>query len=115
MVKLIRRKRMNSIIANLAEVQDALTAEANAGATRAQAILAEHRHDGHAEIRVEAVRQRRLDRIDRFVVLDDTNGLSAAMTIEFGRKGNTQDKRGNQVTPMKAVAPLRKAFGIEVD
>ena len=50
-------------------------------------------------------------KIDSYVVLNDTRGLQAAMTIEFGRKGGNLDRNGKRVTPSKAVAPLRKALG----
>lgn len=69
------------------EVQDRLQLEAELGAFRAEANLAIARskpgydiRGGHSSIKVER------GRIDRYVVLDDTRGLGAAMTIEYGRK-----------------------------
>ena len=73
-------------------------------AARARAILASHRHDGHAKIDTAD------GRVDKYVVLDDTRGLSAAMSIEFGRGPGTTNPRGE----MNPVAPLRTAASIPV-
>lgn len=75
----------------------------------AEAILARHKHDGHAEITVER------GSIDRYISLNDDRGLGAAMTIEFGRKGDTVFRKGplkgQPVPAMEPVAPLRLAIG----
>lgn len=50
--------------------------------------LREHRAEGHSFIETEK------GRIDRWVILNDTRGLSAAMSMEYGRAPDDQGKGG---------------------
>lgn len=78
-------RSINSDVARVREVQDKLDQVAQRIADRASALLAQHRHEGHARI----VSSR--GRVDRFVSLDDERGYPAAAAIEFGhlRKDGT--------------------------
>lgn len=76
-------------------------------AKKARRVLARHKHDGHARIVTGADS----NGVDRFVALDDTRGLMAAKSIEFGRRGDTIDVNGKPVSAMDPVAPLRIALG----
>lgn len=66
-------------------------------AQKASQVLANHRDQGHSKIVVDQ------GDIDSYVVLDDTRGLGAALSIEFGH----EDKNGNYIP---GPAPLHKAF-----
>ena len=74
-------------------------------AARARAVLAASRYEGDARITTED------GDIDKYVTLDDTAGLGAAMSIEFGRGPDTTSPWG----PMEPVAPLRIAASIPVN
>lgn len=114
MAKVFRRaagRAVDEIIANCAPVQDALSRVARARGARAEAILSESRDTGASRITVESgLSDVNYGHIDRFVVLDDTAGQDAAMSIEFGRKPGENGKGG-----MKPVAPLRRAFDLTGD
>lgn len=89
---------------------------ANALGREASAILARHHHQGHAEIKVEPgssakKAKRKYVDIERVVVLSDTRGFGAAMTIEFGM-GPGIDDEGYFYPGTEAVAPLRRAAGL---
>lgn len=105
---------LEKVIAIHDDVQDELERQSTAGGARAEGHLRAHEYEGHSRISVERVPSELwYSDIDRMVVLDDTRGLKAAMSIEFGRKGG---RAGSQViTRMRGIAPLRKAFGLEVD
>ena len=66
--------------AKLPGVRRTLNVTAHAGAARAEAILAAHRHQGHSRITVTR------GGLDYFVNLDDTRGQRAAAAIEYGRR-----------------------------
>lgn len=70
---------------------------------RAEAILAEHHHDGDAEILVEE-----LNEVDMAVVLSDERGQLAALSIEFGRDPY-ETKDGKQVGGMEGLFILHQA------
>lgn len=101
---------LEKTIALTLEAQLGVSAATDKVADRAKRILAAHEHDGHAEILVED------GKVDSYVVLSDDRGLGAAMTIEYGRKGDTEyrsgPRKGQPVAPMDAVAPLRLAVGM---
>lgn len=64
-------------------------------AVRAEALLLEHRQEGHASIDVEK------GKVDRYVVLNDERGQKAALSIEYGRAAyevEREDKNGNKWT-----------------
>lgn len=88
--------KVTKVAAYTQESQDGLDVHQEIIANRARAILAAHRHDGHSKITSET------HRLDRYVVLDDTAGLMAALSIEYGTKNAA------------AVAPLRQAAGIPI-
>lgn len=73
---------------------------------RASIILGMHKHDGHAEINVETG-----DHSDAYVYLDDSKGQGAALAIEFGHM-HAGWERGEKVTMVRGVAPLRGAIGL---
>jgi len=76
----------------------------------AQSILSSHRDEGHARIGVERIDEGPYPGLDWHIYLDDTQGLSAAMTIEKGRKANSEGKGR-----MRPVAPLARAVGLPVE
>ena len=78
--------KLTKLIAHHVDVQDGLSDQQEQMAARARAVLAAHRHDGHAQITTES------GIIDKYVSLDDTRGLGAAMSIEFGRGPGTTSK-----------------------
>lgn len=94
-VKLLPSKRFNKTIAHLPGVIGAVSTKAEEGAVRAKAVLAGHRHAGHAKITVTH------GTVDSFVNLVDesppSEGGPAAAAIEFGRlkgdRGVTQGVR----------------------
>lgn len=71
----------DDIVAHLPGVRAEVRATANKGAAKAEAVLAAHRYEGHAQITVTT------GSLDAFVNLDDTRGDHAAGAIEFGRSG----------------------------
>lgn len=79
-------------------------------ASIARATLATHKHDGHAQIETSRAV------FNHFVTLNDDRGMGAAMTIEYGRAGDTRFRsgplKGEPVPPMEPVAPLRTAMGL---
>ena len=74
-------------LAHFGPVQDELEDRVRAMAVQARAELAQHRHEGHAQIEVEK------GDIDRYLILSDERGLRAAMSIEYGR-GPDDDGKG---------------------
>ncbi len=68
-------------IAHQEDVQMDLDKRGRQMGAKAEWLLAGHRHEGHARIEVE------VGDIDRHIILDDSRGLAAAMSIEYGRKG----------------------------
>lgn len=84
-VNLLPSKAFNTVVAHLPGVIGSVSAKADEGAARAKAILARHRHAGHAKITVTH------GTVDSFVNLVDESGPEeggpAAAAIEFGRSG----------------------------
>lgn len=72
---------IQELIAHQQDVQNDLSKRAKVMGTKAEWLLAGHRAEGHARIMVEE------GDIDRHIILDDTRGVLAAMSIEYGRKG----------------------------
>lgn len=102
--------KLERLIAMHSDVQDAMDEHATFRGHVAAGLLEMNRFQDHSQISVERVPDELgFADMDRMVVLDDTRGLKAAMTIEFGRK-----KTGTNAG-MRGIAPLRKAFGLEVD
>lgn len=101
---------LEEVVARHVVTQDALSTKAGSVERKASAVLAASRYSGDAKIRGAH------GDIDYYVVLDDTDGLSAALTIEYGRTGHTLYKKGPRkgepVPAANAVAPLRLAMGM---
>lgn len=72
----------DEFFAKLPGVRAELRSTAQAGGSRAEAILAAHRAQGHSRITVNPG-----TKLDWFVSLDDTRGDRAAAAIEYGRSG----------------------------
>ena len=87
----------DEIVAHLPGVIAAVRDTAQEGGRRAEALLAAHHVEGHAQITVTS------GAVDSFVNLDDTRGQHAAAAIEFGRSGGP---RG----PSQGINVLRRAF-----
>ncbi|MFI5861813.1 DUF5403 family protein [Streptomyces sp. NPDC051546] len=75
----VGRLKLEKYIATLPGVQDALDEARFEIAARAEALLLQHRQEGHASIDVED------GAVDKYVVLDDERGKKAALSIEYGR------------------------------
>lgn len=96
--------KLEKLIGKHDDVQDRLDQVAGHIARRARGVLAAHRHKGHAEIE-GPYKGSKLP--DRYIVLSDERGQSAAMSIEFGR-GPRFSGDGNMLDPgAPPVAPLR--------
>jgi hypothetical protein len=91
-------EQMNHLICRIAGVRAAVKAKVNEGGARAEAVLARHKHRGHARIVAQFVS------VDGFVSLDDTRGQRAAAAIEYGRSGG----RGGAT---QGIGALAAAFG----
>ena len=100
----INGRKLTRHIAGMPGVQYEIGRRTRHMAQHADAILAEHKHDGHS--RIEVARGRK--RIDRYIILSDTRGLGAAMSIERGRKEDTKSPWG----PMEGIYPLARATGL---
>ncbi|WP_405978861.1 DUF5403 family protein [Streptomyces sp. NBC_00158] len=72
-------KKLEEFIARMPGVQRSLDEARFEVAARAEALLLQHRQEGHASIDVED------GRIDKYVILDDERGKDAALSIEYGR------------------------------
>lgn len=95
--------KVTKVAAYARETQRRMDDVTTAHAMRAGAILAEHRHDDHSYIEVER------GKTDRYIILNDERGLSAAMSIEYGR----ELPGGGRTTPVGA---LREGvMGLSVD
>lgn len=82
-------RKLTKVIAANDGVQAELEARAFQIGIRAEQELVNHRQDGDARIDVEKGQE-----TDYFVVLDDTRGLDAALSIEFGRSGYLDPETG---------------------
>lgn len=104
-------RNIDSTIAHTKEAQAGLRKETLDLADRARGIMSDHRYAGHAKITTggpgQAERAEEYPDIDHLVILDDEDGLKAAMTMEFGRKNGPDGKGG-----MRPIAPLRTAAGL---
>lgn len=97
MVELISNQAMNNKISHLPGVKAAVLEKAKQGAAKAEAVLTEHRHQGHSRITVTR------GSVDAWVSLDDTRGQRAAAAIEYGRSGG----RGG---PTRGINAIGSAF-----
>lgn len=91
------------------DVQQRMDEVAHHVRQRAVRILAQHEDQGHAFIEPVSSGTKLPD---RYIVLNDTRGMAAAMTIEFGR-GPSYSDQGALIHPgHDPVAPLRRAAQI---
>lgn len=101
--------KLTKVIALHIDVQRELDLQAEKYGVRAEAILdarAQHR-TGTSRIAVES------GDVDRYVILDDTRGLRAAMTIEYGRQAHgAPDEEAPEAGAMVGLFPLHDAFGL---
>lgn len=77
----VRGMPIQELIAHTEEVQEELMMRSWEIAMRAEANLVRHKREGDAQILLMQ------GDIDHYVVLDDTRGKDAAMSMEFGRAG----------------------------
>lgn len=102
-------KKITKVIAQHEEVQRALDERMAFYAAKAEGILLHHRHSGDSRITTEK------GKVDRYVVLDDTRGLLAALSIEYGRKAQ-KDHEGNVIArATRPVWALHDAFNLRHD
>lgn len=95
----LKKSNVEEIAAHHKDTQRGLTKLSARVGGDARALLARHRDAGHARIvNLEG-------RVDRTVVLDDTRGMKAALSIEFGRKPSERDKG------MEGLFVLTRAMG----
>lgn len=102
----VKGRKLEKLIAQHEETQDALVGLAANVASRAASNLSQHRHDGHA--RIEVARDEERPDIDWNVVLTDEAGLGSAMSMEYGRPEGTTSSWG----PMRPLWILHRAAGI---
>jgi hypothetical protein len=87
MARLMSEKALNTVVARIPGVHDALGGVARRVAGAAKGRLAVHKFQGHSRITITE------GDVDWFVNLDDSRGDHAAMSIEFGHivKGKYED------------------------
>jgi hypothetical protein len=73
------KRNIERRVAKLPGVQAVLDEKRFEVAAKAEALLLQHRQEGHAHIDVED------GWIDKYVILDDERGRDAALSIEYGR------------------------------
>jgi len=100
----INGRKLTRHIAGMPGVQYEIGRRTQRMAQHADALLAEHHHDGHAKIETKRGRKR----IDRYLILSDTRGLGAALSIERGRKEDTKSPWG----PMEGLFILARSTGL---
>ncbi|MFC4334085.1 DUF5403 family protein [Salininema proteolyticum] len=105
--KAIGGKKLEKYIAYLPGVGEAMDSHVFEAKARADAELVEHRFQGHARVFTKKAK------LDRYLVLDDSRGLDAAMSIEFGRKESRDPETGEVlITEMEGLFILHKAMGL---
>jgi hypothetical protein len=102
------RKQLNKLMAHTEEARRGVQAHGEIARRRAAITLSQsHGAAPHAYIADY------MGKTDYYIILNDTRGQQAAVSIEYGRRGGTTDKNGRPVTASRAVAPLRKAVGLQ--
>lgn len=105
MYRRVNGRKLTKLLAEIPEVQANLAMQTQRGATRAARLLDERsRHRTHTS-QVTTAR----GKVDHYVILDDTRGLRAAMTIEYGRKPSVSED-GSIDPGMEGLHVLRDAF-----
>lgn len=108
--KRFQGKQFEKGLAMFAPVQAMLGYATSGIAAKAKGNLAAHRHDGHSYIEIGK------GRIDRYVILNDTRGQAAAMSIEMGRGDRTpEDPKEAARGGMDGLHILHRAAGIDVE
>lgn len=104
-------RKLTKVIALTHEAQQAIEEKALFGGMAAEGYLLHAKHRTFtSQIVVEE------GDVDRYVVLDDTRGLDAALTIEYGRKDHMDPVTGKRVAGMEGLFPLHKAFpALQID
>ncbi|MER7111206.1 DUF5403 family protein [Streptomyces sp. NPDC000229] len=99
-------KKLEEYIARMPGVQRSLDEARFEVAARAEALLLQHRQEGHAHIDVED------GRIDKYVILDDERGKDAALSIEYGRAESIVVKTRKDGTKYLDVIPASEGLFI---
>ena len=108
--KYVHGQPIEKVIASTREAQDGIEDEARKRGAVAAGVLRAHRHEGHSKIVVESgLSDVSYGHLDRFVVLDDTRGLFAALGIEYGHAAYTRED-GTVVGASEGVHALGTAF-----
>lgn len=102
----VGRFKLEKYIATLPGVQDALDEARFEIAARAEALLLQHRQEGHASIDVVD------GDVDKYVVLDDERGKKAALSIEYGRAESVVVKENKDGTTYLDVIPASQGLFI---
>ncbi|MGA5019252.1 DUF5403 family protein [Streptomyces griseoincarnatus] len=93
------KRNLQRKVAKIRGVQDELDKVRFEVAARAEALLLQHRQEGHAHIDVED------GWIDKYVILDDERGKDAALSIEYGRAESIVVKERKDGTKYLDVIP----------
>ncbi|UZJ26627.1 DUF5403 family protein [Rhodococcus antarcticus] len=99
--KSVNGRKLTKLIALHETVQKRLDTIALEKGVQAQAKLDAHKVTGAARIDVEQ------GRVDRYVVLNDERGLSAALSIEYGRDADSEGRGA-----MRGLYILHDTFGL---
>lgn len=102
----VGRLKLEKYIATLPGVQDALDEARFEIAARAEALLLQHRQEGHASVDVVD------GDVDKYVVLDDERGKKAALSIEYGRAESVVVKENKDGTTYLDVIPASQGLFI---
>ncbi len=100
------RRGIEYIAAMHVDTQHELETRAWEIALRAEANLLAHKADGHAEILLLH------GDVDYYVALDDSRGLNAALSIEFGRAGWIDPDSGLVIGAMEPLNILHDAANL---
>jgi hypothetical protein len=91
--------KLEKYLATMPGVQAALDEARFEIAARAEALLLQHRQEGHASIDVVD------GDVDKYVVLDDERGKKAALSIEYGRAESIVVRKNKDGTTYLDVLP----------
>ncbi|MFI6205911.1 DUF5403 family protein [Streptomyces sp. NPDC051041] len=100
------KRQLERLVATLPGVQAELDEKRFEVAARAEALLLQHRQEGHARIDVAD------GDVDKYVILDDERGDKAALSIEYGRAESIVVKRRKDGTKYLDVIPASEGLFI---
>lgn len=106
MIDVVIYSKVEETLARHADVRTELETRAWEIALRAEADLVAHKQDGHAQILLDYGKK------DIYVILDDSRGMDAAMSIEFGRAGFIDPETGIQYGTMEPLYILTNAANL---